>query len=183
MGLEYKCPSLHYHSPETLSALCLPFYQHNPPPRLLLLFQTGNRFGDFYYLMHSGCSAPITDECLVPLVRSDSPHQIFLVVGLHSNSGNRVLQQFSPWMFTFMSCALNESLHIAQTSIHCQEKLIAAGRCAMHIVLWLLYQKCITVIVVWSHYCNVWNLQPCQERRNLLYRLVDVAVCVPLCSA
>lgn len=140
MGLEYKCPSLHYHSPETLSALCLPFYQHNPPPCLLLLFQTGNRFGDFYYLMHSGCSAPITDECLVPLVRSDSLHQIFLAAGLHGNSGDRVLQQFSPWMFTFMSCALNESLHIAQTSIHCQEKWIAAGRCAMHIVLWLLYQ-------------------------------------------
>lgn len=31
MGLEYKCPSLHYHSHKRLIALCLPFYQYSPP--------------------------------------------------------------------------------------------------------------------------------------------------------
>lgn len=31
MGLEYKCPSLHYHSHKRLVDLCLPIYQYNLP--------------------------------------------------------------------------------------------------------------------------------------------------------
>lgn len=180
MGLEYKCSSLHYHSPETLSALCLPFYQHNPPPCLLLLFQTGNRVGDFYYVMHSGCSAPTTDECLFPLIRSDSLHPILLAVGLATLEteccSNSVLECLHLWAVLWTS----------RFKLYRQVFIVFKNCCGS-----LCHADCVVASISVMYHCNCclftllqrWNLQPCQERRNLLYRLVYVAVCVALCSA
>lgn len=90
MGLEYKCPSLHYHSHERLIALCLPFYEYSLPSCFVWFWAWDSDgvfdtiWGTLAVLWRSLTSAWF--RCLeVTLWVGSSP-----AVGLHSYSGEEM---------------------------------------------------------------------------------------------